>query len=434
MTELLIRNVGQLATLAGPEGPRRGKDLAEPGLVSSGAVAVAGGRILAAGPEEDVMATVDTGADTLEVDAGGALLTPAYVDPHTHALFGRYRADEYDLRVKGRPYVEIAAAGGGIHASVEDFRSRSDQELLALSRPRLARMARSGSLTIEVKSGYGLNLEQELRAMRLIGTLAEELPLTLVPTFLGAHEIPSEHRTSPEAREAYLDEICENWIPAAAGQGLARFVDVFCEPSVFTLAESERILLAGEAAGLGLKIHADEIEPGYGGAALAARLAATSADHLIVMASEDMAALAASPTVAVLLPATSLGLASTNFAPARDLVEAGVAIALATDFNPGSSCCESMGLVLSLACSALRLSPAEALCAATHNAAWACGEGERRGSLTSGKRADLLIHDAGDIRELPYHMGFNSPSRVFASGRELFFPPESLLDRPPAEM
>ncbi len=433
MTELLIRNIGQLATLAGPEAPRRGADLGEVGLVAGAAVAVAGGRVIAAGPESAVLAAAQAGPDTVEVDAGGALLTPAFVDPHTHALFGRYRADEYDLRVKGRPYVEIAAAGGGIHASVEDFRSRSDEELLALTRPRLRRMAMSGSLTIEVKSGYGLNLEQELRAMRLIARLADELPMTLIPTFLGAHEIPAEQRANPEARESHLRAICEQWLPAAAEQGLARFVDVFCEPSVFTLAESERILSAGRAAGLQLKIHADEIEPGYGGAALAARLGARSADHLIVMANSDLVALAASPTVAVLLPATSLGLASTEFAPAREMVAAGVAVALATDFNPGSSCCESMGLVLSLACSALRLSPAEALCAATHNAAWACGEGERRGSLTPGKAADLIIHDSADLRELPYHMGFASPARIFASGSELRFPATDMLDRPLAE-
>ena len=427
--ELLIRGIGQLATLAGPEGPRRGADLDEPGLVSGGAVAVAGGEIVAAGPEDEVLATLRDSSDVDVIDAAGALVTPGFVDPHTHALFGRYRADEYDLRVKGRPYVEIAAAGGGIHASVGDFRSRADDELLSLSRPRLKRMAIAGSTTIEVKSGYGLDFEQELRSLRLIAALDDELPTTLVPTFLGAHEIPPERR---DAREEYLSEICDRWLPAVAEQGIARFADVFCEPTVFTLEESERILRAAAALGLRLKIHADEIEPGYGGALLAARLAATSAEHLIVMAERDIPALAASPTVAVLLPATSLGLASTTFAPARAMVDGGVALALATDFNPGSSCCESMGFVLSLACSALRLSPAEALCAATHNAAWACGEGERCGSLVPGKRADIVVHDAADIRELPYHMGFASPTRVFAAGRELEFPASELRDRPVA--
>lgn len=421
--ELLIRNIGQLATLAGPPGPRRGAALDDAGLVAGGAVALAGGRILAAGPEAEVLA--ECGRTERELDAAGALVTPAYVDPHTHALFGRYRADEYALRVAGRPYVEIAASGGGIHASVRDFRGRSDEELLALTRPRLRRMAVAGSATIEVKTGYGLNLEQELRALRLIDRLGAELPLTLVATFLGAHEIPPERRGD---RAAYLREICAEWLPAVAEQGLARFVDVFCEPTVFTLEESETILLAARDLGFGLKIHADEIEPGYGGAALAARIEATSAEHLIVMAERDIPALAASSTVAVLLPPTSLGLASTSFAPARAMADAGVAIALATDFNPGSSCCESMGLVLSLACSALRLSPAEALCAATHNAACAIGEGEGTGSLAPGKRADLILHDAADIRELPYHMGFNSAARVFAAGTELDFPAGALRD------
>jgi len=425
--DLLIRGIGQLATLAGPVGPRQGADLAEPGLVSGGAVAAREGQILAAGPEAEVLSALRGGSDCREIDAAGALVTPGFVDPHTHALFGRYRADEYDLRVKGRPYVEIAAAGGGIHASVGDFRARTDEELLSLSRPRLKRMAMSGSTTIEVKSGYGLDFEHEMRSLRLIAALDEELPTTLVPSFLGAHEIPPERRGD---REDYLREICEVWLPAVAEQGIARFADVFCEPTVFTLEESERILRAAADLGLRLKIHADEIEPGYGGALLAARLEATSAEHLIVMAEEDIPALAASPTIAVLLPATSLGLASTTFAPAREMVDGGVAVALATDFNPGSSCCESMGLVLSLACSALRLTPAEALCAATHNAAWACGEGERRGGLIPGKRADLVVHDAADIRELPYHMGFASASRVFAEGEELSFRADELRDRP----
>jgi imidazolonepropionase len=424
--DLLITGAGQLATLQGPAGPRRGEQLAELGLVAGGALAAKAGRIVAAGPEAEVLAAVDPDSDALVVDAGGALVTPGFVDPHTHALFGRYRADEYALRVAGTPYVEIAARGGGIHASVRDFRARSDEDLIALSLPRLRRMIASGSTTIEVKSGYGLERDEELRALRLIATLGEQLPATLVPTWLGAHEIPPERQ---DAREAFVAELCDDWLPAAAAQGIARFADVFCEPSVFTLAESEAILRAASALGLGLKLHADEIEPGYGGAALAARLAATSADHLIVMAPADMAALAQAPTVAVLLPATSLGLASTDFAPARAMIAAGIAPALATDFNPGSSCCESMPFVLHLACSALKMSPAEALTAATHNAAWACGEGEMAGSLTPGKRADCLIHDAADYRELPYHMGFDPVVRVFAGGRDVRFPQESLRDR-----
>ncbi len=425
--DFILRNAGQLATLAGPDRPRRGAELSESGLVEGGAVASLEGRIVASGHEAEVLGAVTLGSDTTEVDARGALVTPGYVDPHTHALFGRYRADEYDMRVAGRPYTEIAAAGGGIHASVRDFRERDDVDLLALTRPRLARMIMAGSTTIEVKSGYGLSLEEELRAMLLVDRLEGEMPATLVPTFLGAHEIPAEHRGA--GREAFIREICEQWIPAAAAQGIARFVDVFCEPTVFTLEESEVILTAARNAGLGFKIHADEIEAGYGGAALAARLGAVSADHLIVMDDCDMAALADSNTVAVLLPATSLGLATTDFAPARKLLEAGVALALATDFNPGSSACESMGFVLSLASSAMRLTPAEALCAATHNAAWACGEGESAGSLTVGKRCDLLIHDAADLRELPYHMGFPSVARVFTRGEEVCFSPEELRDR-----
>ena len=425
--DLLIRGVGQLATLAGPERPRRGAELLDIGLIGGGAVAAYGGRIVAAGLEADVLRAAQPTAAARIVDACGALVTPGFVDPHTHGLFGRYRADEYAKRVAGVPYVEIAAAGGGIHASVGDFRERSDEALLALSRPRLRRLIANGSTTIEVKSGYGLSLEQELRSLRLISELGGELPATLVPTFLGAHEIPPEARGD---RAAHVRAICEIWLPAAAAQGIARFVDVFCEPTVFTLAESEAILRAAGRLGLALKVHADEIAPGYGGAALAARLGAASADHLIVMAPSDMPLLAASETIGVLLPATSLGLGSTEFARARELVSAGVAIALATDFNPGSSCTESMSFILSLACSALGLAPEEALTAATHNAAWACGEQERCGSLVPGKRADLLIHDAADYRELPYHMGFNPVARVFASGEEVRFTAPELRDLP----
>ncbi len=424
--DFLLRNAGQLVSMVGPEGPRRGEALADIGLVEGACVAAFQGKIVAAGQEDTLLPQLELDSDAREVDASGALVTPGFVDPHTHALFGRYRAGEYAMRVAGRPYTEIAAAGGGIHASVRDFRERDDAELLDLSRPRLKRMLMAGSTTIEVKSGYGLSIEEELRAMLLIERLVGESPTKLVPTFLGAHEIPAEHRG--ESRRMYIDEICKDWIPKAAAQGITRFVDVFCEPTVFTLEESRLILAAAKDAGLGLKIHADEIEAGYGGAALAAEMGAVSADHLIVMAAGDMAALAASDTVAVLLPATSLGLATTEFAPAREMIEAGVAPALATDFNPGSSACESMGFVLSLACSALKLTPAEALTAATHNAAWACGEGENAGSLVAGKRADLLIHDAADYRELPYHMGFPSVARVFTSGEEVKYRTEELRD------
>jgi imidazolonepropionase len=427
--DFLLTGAGQLATLRGPAGPRRGADLGEAGLVRGGAVAAREGRILAAGPEAEVLAAVDLSPDAQVIDAGGALVTPGFVDPHTHALFGRYRAAEYALRVAGTPYTEIAARGGGIHATVADFRSRSDAELTALSLPRLRRMIAAGSTTIEIKSGYGLSLDQELRALRLIAALDARLPATLVPTFMGAHEIPPERR---DAREAFIAELCQEWMAAVARQGIARFADVFCEPSVFTLAESERILAAARQAGLGLKLHADEIAAGYGGAGLAARMQAASAEHLIEIAPADMAAMANAGTIAVLLPATSLGLASLRFAPARAMIEAGVAPALATDFNPGSACCESMGLVMSLACSALRMSPAEALCAATHNAAWACGEGARAGSLSAGLRADLLVHDAADLCELPYHMGFASVALVIAAGRVIRFPAEDLRDGPAA--
>jgi imidazolonepropionase len=424
-TDLVITGARQLLTLAGPDRPRRGGELSDLGLVEDGVVAAWRGKIVAAGTADEVMPLLETDSETVEIDTGGALVMPGFVDPHTHALFGRYRADEFALRVAGTPYVEIAAAGGGIFASVSDFKSRTDTELLSLTLPRLRRMIGNGSTTIEVKSGYGLDLEQELRALSLISSLGKELEIELVPTFLGAHEITQDQSAN---RDEHIREICEKWIPAVAAQGIARYVDVFCEPTVFTLRESRQIMEAAAAAGLQQKIHADEIRPGYGAAALAAELGATSADHLIVMSPADMPVLAASETIAILLPATSLGLASTSFAPARQMIDQGIIPALATDFNPGSSCCESMSFVVSLACSALGMSPAEALTAATHNAAWACGQGGNTGSLVPGKRADILIVDCLDYREIPYHMGWNPVTRVFVSGREICFPKEQMRD------
>lgn len=340
----------------------------------------------------------------IEVDCGGGVLMPGLVDSHTHALFGRPRADEQELRAAGVPYMEIARRGGGIHASVRDLRARGEDDLVALALPRLRRLASFGTTTVEVKSGYGLTLDDELKMLRAIARLAAELPMRIVPTFLGAHEIPLEYRERARGRDDYVALVAREMIPRVAAGKLARFADVFCETGVFTPAESRTILDAARAHGLGLKLHADELTSS-GGAELAAALAATSADHLAAISDDGIAALAAAPTVATLLPGTMLFLGRPAHAPARRLLEAGVAVALATDFNPGTSPTPNFPLVLTLGVSQLGLSVAETVIAATVNGAAALDLAHRVGQLAPGFSADLLLLDIADVRELPYWYG-----------------------------
>ena len=401
MKTTLFHNTSQLVTCAGPARARRGAELRELGIQAHGALVVEGERIVAVGAEDELRRRFP---DAEEVDLGGRLLTPGLVDSHTHAIFGRPRYEEQELRAAGVDYMEIARRGGGIHASVRDLRARSEDELVALALPRLRRLAAHGTTTVEVKSGYGLTVEDELKSLRAIRRLQELLPLRLVPTFLGAHEIPLEHRGSPAARAAYVTLLVEEMLPRVAAGGLAAFADVFCEPGVYTLDESRRILGAARAAGLGVKLHADELRPA-GAAELAAELGATSADHLAAISDAGIRALAASSTVATLLPGTMLFLGKERQAPARRLVDAGAAVALASDFNPGTSPTVNFPLMLTLAVSQLRLTVAEAILAATVNGAAAVGLAAETGQLAPGFAADLAAFDADDVRELPYWYG-----------------------------
>lgn len=397
----LFFNTSQLVTCAGPARARRGQELRELGIVAHGALVVDGERVAAVGTEGELRRRFPA-AD--EVDLGGRLLMPGFVDSHTHAIFGRPRFEEQELRAAGVDYMEIARRGGGIHASVRDLRARSEGELVALARPRLRRLAAHGTTTVEVKSGYGLTVEDELKSLRAIRRLQAELPLRLVPTFLGAHEIPLEHRKSAADREAYVTLLVEEMIPRVAADGLAAFADVFCEPGVYTLDESRRILGAARSAGLGVKLHADELRPA-GAAELAAELGAASADHLAAISDAGIQALATSPTVATLLPGTMLFLGKDRQAPARRLIDAGAAVALASDFNPGTSPTVNFPLMLTLAVSQLRLTVAEAILAATVNGAAAVGLAAETGQLAPGFAADLAAFDADDVRELPYWYG-----------------------------
>lgn len=399
--DLLFVNARQVVTCAGPARARRGAEMADAAVREQTAVLVAGGRIAALGAERDLIAAHREAAI---VDCGGGVLTPGFVDSHTHALFGRPRYEEQEMRAAGAGYMEIARRGGGIHASVRDLRARSEDELVALAVPRLRRLAATGVTTVEVKSGYGLTLDDELKALRAIRRLRDELPMRLVPTFLGAHEIPLEHRETALRREEYIRLVIEEMIPRVAEDGLARFADVFCEPGVYTVPESRRILEAARNHGLLLKLHADELEAG-GGAELAAAIGATSADHLAAISDAGVAALARAGTVATLLPATMIFLGRTRQAPARALIDGGAAIALATDFNPGTSPTLNFPLLLTLGVSQLHLGVAESLVAATVNGAAALALAGETGQLAPGFSADLALHAVDDARELPYWFG-----------------------------
>ena len=407
---LLFTGTAQVATCTGPS---HGADGADPAGVREGAaVAVQNGRIAAVGDEAELRARYP-GAET--VDCAGGVLTPGLVDSHTHAVFGRWRADEYVLRCTGVPYMEIARRGGGINASVRDLRARSEDELVEMALPRLAEMLANGTTTAEVKSGYGLSTESELKTLRAIRRLNDLQPIELVPTFLGAHEFPPEYR---ERREAYVDLLVEEMIPAVAESGLARFCDVFMEPGVFDRAQTERILRAGLDHGLRPKLHADELE-GSGGAELAAELGAASADHLGDVSEEGIRALAAAGTVATLLPATLFFLGRPRFAPARALLEAGATVALATDFNPGSSPTPSLPFVMTAACSRMGMSPAEALRAATAGGAAALELADGRGTLAPGSPADLVLWRVGSIAELPYRLAAPVCAGVWKGGERV---------------
>jgi len=401
VTTLLFVGARQIVTCAGPPRARIGAELRDAGVVTEHALLVRDGLVAAIAPEDELRAA---NPDATIVDCAGRVLAPGFVDSHTHAIFGRARYEEQELRAAGADYMEIARRGGGIHASVRDLRARGEDELFTLAVPRLMRLAASGVTTVEVKSGYGLALDDELKTLRVVRRLAAALPLRIVPTFLGAHEIPLDHRDRANGRREYLERVVHEMIPAVAAEGLARFADVFCEPGVFTVSESRELLTAARAAGLGVKPHADELAPG-GGAELAAELRATSADHLAAVSEAGIAALAFAGTVATLLPATMLFLGKRDQAPARRLIEAGVPVALATDFNPGTSPTTNFPLVLTLGVSRLGLSAAEAIVATTVNGAAALALAERTGQLAPGYSADLALWAVADFRELPYWLG-----------------------------
>jgi imidazolonepropionase len=410
---LLFVNAKQVVTCAGAPRARVGAEMRDCGVRTDAAVAVEGARIVAVGARADIERAHER-APVVDCDAG--VLTPGLVDSHTHAIFGRARYEEQELRAAGADYMEIARQGGGIHASVRDVRARDSDELLALARPRFERLASYGTTTVEVKSGYGLSIEDELKILRVVRQLASELTMRIVPTWLGAHEIPKEARATPATRASYVKMLREEMLPLITNERLASFADVFCEPGVFTIEETRELLTASRGAGLALKLHADELAPS-GGAELAAELRATSADHLAAISAAGIQALAASGTIATLLPGTMLFLGKGTRPPARALLEAGAAVALATDFNPGTSPTPNLPFMLTLAVSELRMSVAEALLAVTVNGAAALGLAAETGQLAPGYSADLALFDIEDIRELPYWYADRRCRRTWVRGK-----------------
>jgi imidazolonepropionase len=410
---LLFVNARQVVTCAGPSRARRGAEMEDAGVRTKVAVLVDGPRIAAVDDER----TLRHAAPEAEVvDCAQGLLTPGFVDSHTHAIFGRARYEEQELRAAGVPYMEIARRGGGIHASVRDLRARREDDLFALAEPRLRALAAHGVTTVEVKSGYGLTLEDELKSLRVIARLAAALPMRVRATWLGAHEIPLEFRERANGRHEYVELLVNEMLPVIAREKLASYADVFCEPGVFTVDESRRILTAARASGLEPKLHADELSAG-GGAELAGELGALSADHLAAVSDAGIAALASAGTVATLLPGTMLFLGKRDHAPARRMIEAGVSVALATDFNPGTSPTTNFPLILTLAVSQLRLSAGEATVAGTVNGAGALGLADRVGQLAPGHSADLALWDLEDVRELPYWYGAGHCRASWARGK-----------------
>jgi len=410
---LLIKNAKQLLTLSSvKKGPRIKEDMQDLGLVEDGAVAVSGKKIIAVGKTEDVLAKVKVDKKTKVIHAEGKVVLPGFVDCHTHPVFGATREEEFELRIKGKTYEEIAQAGGGIRSSVRSVRQLSKDELVRLALPRLDRFLSYGTTTIEAKSGYGLSLKDEIKILEVIKKLNQIHPLDLVPTFLGAHDVPDEYR---DKREEYIDLLINQMIPEVAKRKLALFCDVFCEKGVFSLDESRKILETAKEYGLKPKLHADQLTS-FGGTELAVELKAVSADHLEFISDSGIEKMKQSGTIAVLLPGAVFGLGKDNYPPARKMIDMGLPVALATDFNPGSSFTESMPVILSLACLRMKLTPAEVITAATVNSAYAIDKEDSIGSLEPGKKADIVIWDVKSYKEIPYHFGVNLVDKVIKNG------------------
>lgn len=412
--DLIIKNAKQLVTSKGSsEKPKIREELGQIEVIENGAVAIAGDTILSVGTTEEVLQNVEITPETKVIDAKGKTVLPGLVDPHTHVVFGGSRENELDLKLKGVPYLEILARGGGILSTVRATRSATKEGLVETGLKYVDQMLAQGTTTAEAKSGYGLTTEDEIKTLEAIKEINERHPIDLVPTFLGAHAIPLEYKEDPEK---YVELVIEEMIPKVVEKNLAEFCDVFCEKGVFSVEQSRKILTAAKEKGLKPKIHADEIVP-LGGAELAAELGATSADHLLVISDEGIKKMAQQQVMAVILPGTTFYLKEDHYAPARKMIEAGVPVALATDFNPGSCPNNSLEIIMTIACLYLGMTPAEVVNAMTINAAHAIGRAGDIGSLEPGKKADIVIFDAPNYLYLCYRFGSNLVDKVIKNGR-----------------
>jgi imidazolonepropionase len=401
----------------GPARPRVGPELRELSIIADGAILVTGQRIARIGSREEINRQIETnGVDCEVIDAGHRLVMPGFVDAHTHPVFAGTRANEFEERAGGVTYQEIAARGGGIQSTVRATRAASLDELVATGKRYADWFLRTGTTTVEAKSGYGLTTADELKLLRAIKRLDAETKLRYVPTFLGAHDIPPEYRSR---REQYISLLTKEMLPRIAAERLAEYCDVFCEANVFTTDEARNILSAAHGLGLGLRMHADQLSLS-GGARLAAELGTVTADHLEHTNAGGIAALKAAEVQPVLLPGSVYALGSGRYPAAREMIAAGLAVVLATDFNPGSSPTPSMAMVLSIASTHLKMMPAESITASTINAAYSLNRGHELGSLEAGKLADFVIHDCGDYRELAYFFGIEHPWKVFAGAQLVF--------------
>ena len=417
--DLLIHSAKQLVTCASGGVPKRGLDMVNVGIIENGAVAIDGKRIIGVG---DSAVLCEEYAASEEINASGNVVCPGFVDPHTHVVYAGDRINEFEMRIRGATYMEIMAAGGGIISTAQAVRAVTVDQLVAESHPRLDAMFKLGTTTVEIKSGYGLNTENELKMLQAISALDVSHPIDVVPTFLGAHAVPPDFR---ENSDAYIDLVAEDMLPRVAQwyqeshfhlNGVPLFVDVFCDYGVFDVEQSRRVLEAGKALGMPVKAHVDEFMP-LGGVSMAVEIGATSVDHLDVTPPKEIEILAQSDTIGVVIPAVNFNLGSTHFADARAMIDAGAAIALCTDINPGSAPCPSLPLVMALGCRYQHLLPAEALNASTINAAYAIGMGHKVGSIEVGKQADLLIVAAPDYRHLAYQFGGNLVEKVVKRGK-----------------
>ena len=409
--DLIIKN-GQVLTLAHEEYPVRGRDMQNLGVIEQGWVACARGQIVAVGLKDSVQAEVEVTDTTTIIDAQGKVVTPGLIDPHTHLIFGGSREDEFYMRARGAEYMEIMEAGGGIASSVRATRQTSLEELVALGLKRLEWMLKMGVTTVECKSGYGLDLETELKQLEAVRILQEQQPVELVSTFMGAHAWPNEYK---DDQEGYLDFLLETVLPEVAERDLAEYVDVFCETGVFSVEQSRRILTKAKELGFGTRIHAEEMST-LGGAELAAELGTASADHLLMISDEGIRALAQSDVIPTLLPSTAFSLRK-PYAPARKMLDAGLPLALATDFNPGSCPTANLALTMSIACLYMAMTPEEVFHAVTINAAYALDRQDRIGSIEVGKQADVVIFDVENYKKISYFFGVNLVETVIKRGK-----------------